>query len=71
MLCLIEPRQPDSDPYRRRMAQVLALIERKETRKVSRLPLFERLIAAKGHMDVFNTCCCFGLSPRALLFLLI
>lgn len=71
MPCLMEPRQPDSDPYRRRMAQVLAHIERKETRKVSRLPLFLSLIAAKGHMDVFNTCCCFGLSPKALPFSLI
>ncbi|XP_035769646.1 MAGUK p55 subfamily member 7 [Neolamprologus brichardi] len=36
-----QPRQSDSDPYRKRMAQVLALIERKESRKVSRLALFE------------------------------
>lgn len=46
------------------MAQVLALIERKENRKVSRLALFECLIAASGHMDMFNTCCCFGLSLK-------
>lgn len=65
--CLIEPRQSDSGPYRKRMAQVLALIERKENRKVSRLALFECLIAASGHMDMFNTCCCFGLSPKVLL----